>query len=200
MKNEKALFDSLFLYTPKDELWLNAKNAYFDRDFYELNETITSSCATTSPSWSIKFESGNYNAKDKWVNLYHPKFYVGDVPIFYFPYFGFSTFRERSSGLLRPNSGLSPDEGLFYSQPIFIAPAKNWDIEITPQIRTDRGMGVYSTLRLIDSKYSHGELTLGYFKEKESYRKKFNLKNDEHYGTEFFYERSNILILKMDFI
>lgn len=199
LKDEQANFNSLFLFNPKDEIWLNVQKAYFDKNFYELNGSITSSCSTTSPSWSIAFERGDYDVNEKWVNLYHPKFYVSDIPIFYFPYFGFSTFKERSSGFLRPNFGLSTDEGLFYSQPIFIAPAKNWDVEFTPQIRTDRGIGAYSTLRMIDSKYSRGEFTLGYFKEKDSYRKKFNLKNDEHYGSEFFYERSRLLSKYFDF-
>ncbi len=193
LKSQEMNFNSMFLFNPKDNIWLNIKNSYFSKDKYELNNTITSSCKTNSPSWSIQFDSGNYDVNNKWVNLYHPKFYVSDIPIFYLPYFGFSTFKERSTGLLRPNFSISTDEGIFYSQPIFIAPQKNWDIELIPQIRTNRGYGIYSTLRFVDSLYSYGELSTGYFTERGSYRKKFNLKNDTHYGTEFVYKRNKFL-------
>lgn len=193
VKSKKIDLDSMFLFTPEDNIWLNVENSSFNREKYELNNTITSSCSASSPSWSIQFDRGDYDTKSKWVNLYNPKFYVSDIPIFYLPYFGFSTFKERSTGLLRPNLSLSADEGIYYSQPIFIAPEKNWDIELLPQIRTKRGKGAYSTLRVVDSQYSYGELSLGYFKEKDSYREKFNLKNSSHYGSEFFYKRSKFL-------
>ena len=177
LKSQEMNFNSMFLFNPQDNIWLNVQNSYFSRDKYELNNTITSSCKTNSPSWSIQFDSGNYDVNSKWVNLYHSKFYVSDVPIFYLPYFGFSTFKERSTGLLRPNFSISADEGMFYAQPIFIAPQKNWDIELIPQIRTDRGHGIYSKLRVVDSPYSYGEFSAGYFKEKNSYREKCTLKD-----------------------
>lgn len=65
---------------------------------------------------------------------------------------------------------------MYYEQPIYIAPYENWDLELNPQIKTDRGFGLYSTLRFIDSPYSIGEVNLGAFRENSSYYHDENLK------------------------
>ena len=78
-------------------------------------------------------------------------------------------------------------------QPIYFAPAVDWDLELRPQFRTDRGEGLHGTYRFVDSAYSRGELTLGYFSEHASYAEKENLKNDSHYGYYIMYDRSQLL-------
>ncbi|RLA58382.1 MAG: LPS-assembly protein LptD, partial [Epsilonproteobacteria bacterium] len=75
---------------------------------------------------------------------------------------------------------------------IFWAISPSMDIEFNPQIRTSRSLGLYSTLRFVDTAHSSGELRLGYFKDKASYGEAFNLPNDSHYGIEFNYESSKI--------
>lgn len=197
--SREADFQNLFLYNSSDSIWLNSKEANLSKSKYALSHTVTSSCNVESPIWSFKFEKGEYDSKEKWVDIYNSKFYLKDMPLLYLPYFGFSTNRERSSGLLRPHFGLSADEGLFYSQPIFIAPYENWDIELTPQFRTDRGVGIYSHFRLVDSLYSKLDLITGYFREKNSYREEFKLKNSSHYGSEIFYRNSKLLSREYNF-
>ncbi|XPV53920.1 MAG: hypothetical protein ACNI3H_02465 [Halarcobacter ebronensis] len=41
-----------------------------------------------------------------------------------------------------------------YKQPIYFAPAPNYDIELVPQIRTNRGYGSYTYFRYADSQDS----------------------------------------------
>ena len=190
---DDANFSSLFLYNTLDNLWLSVKDGEMKRDKYTLSNAITSSCEIDDATWSIGFEKGIYNIKDNWVSLYHPRFYIYDVPILYFPYFAFSTNKERSSGFLRPDFGLSADEGFYYLQPLFINLDESADIELNGQIRTSRGSGLYSTLRFKDSKDSYGALSVGYFKERDSYKDKFKLKHDSHYGVEAFYEKNSFL-------
>ena len=92
-----------------------------------------------------------------------------------------------------PSLGLSQAEGFYYEQPIYIAEQNWWDLELSPQIRTKRGKGLYGMLRFVDSQVSSGTLLFGEFKEKRAYVDEFNLENNEHYGVNFKYENLNPL-------
>ena len=85
-----------------------------------------------------------------------------------------------------------------YSQPIFIAPADDYDIELIPQIRTQRGYGSYANFRYADSPDSMLNVKTGYFKEFDNYRSKEQLENSEHYGLDIDYERKNIFSTKKE--
>lgn len=103
--------------------------------------------------------------------------YMLKIPQFFiYLIFGFSADTHRQSGLLIPKIVLKSSEGLYYEQPIYIATQENWDLELDPQIRTNRGFGLYSTLRFLDSPYSTGELNFGAFRENSSYFHDENLK------------------------
>ena len=132
------------------------------------------------------------------MNTYNPRLYIKNVPVFYLPYFGFPTDTTRRTGLLLPTMGYSSSEGFLYSQPIFIAPADNYDIELIPQIRTQRGYGSYANFRYADSPDSMLNLKTGYFKEFNNYRREEKLENSEHYGLDIDYERKNIFSTKKE--
>ena len=102
----------------------------------------------------MEFSSTDYNSDTKWLNIYNARLYVGDILVFYSPYFGYSSDNTRRTGLLMPSVGFSADEGIYYEQPIYIAEQNWWDLELKPQIRTNRGYGGYSTFRFVDSKIS----------------------------------------------
>jgi LPS-assembly protein len=145
------------------------------------------------PDWKISFTEGKLNRESSFLHLYNSLFYIRNVPVFYLPYFGFSTDRSRRSGLLIPFISVASDEGLIYEQPIYIASQDHWDVELRPQIRTDRGRGLYADVRFLDSPNSGGTVSMGYFKEQDSYAKEENLKNSEHYGIEVEYQRHQLL-------
>ena len=132
------------------------------------------------------------------MNTYNPRLYVKNVPVFYLPYFGFPTDTTRRTGLLLPTIGYSSSEGFLYSQPIFIAPADDYDIELIPQIRTQRGYGSYANFRYADSPDSMLKIKTGYFKEYDDYRREEGIINSEHYGLNIDYERKNIFAIKKD--
>src|SRR5574344_1716211 len=148
--------------------------------------------------WSIRSSSSDYDTEAMWMNTYNPRLYIKNVPVFYLPYFGFPTDTTRRTGLLLPTMGYSSSEGFLYSQPIFIAPPYNYDIELIPQIRTQRGYGSYANFRYADSPDSMLNLKTGYFKEFNNYRIEEKLENSEHYGLDIDYERKNIFSTKKD--
>ncbi len=189
LKSNRILTKPFFFSDLPSLLWVAGSKLDLQKGKLELRNSFISSCDTRCGDWKIFFEKGKYEKEKSWIDLYNVKLYAKDKVIFYFPYLGFSTLRKRHTGLLRPKVGLSNREGLVYVQPFFYAPTNWWDFELDPQIRTNRGTGVYGTFRFVDSLYSFGSLTAGYFKERDDYFREYKLKNDTHYGVDLFYKR-----------
>ncbi|WP_345992598.1 LPS assembly protein LptD [Sulfurimonas sp. HSL-1716] len=193
IKNKERIFKPFYMLEQKSELWLSADKGHIKDTFFDVRSGMVSGCNPNNPLWKIKFSSSNYDATDKWMNLYNARLYIYDIPIFYMPYFGYSLDTTRRSGLLIPAFGISSDEGFYYEQPIYIAVQNWWDLEIKPQIRTSRGYGSYETFRFADSKISRGSITTGYFKEQRSYVNLNNLAHETHYGVNFKYNNGDFL-------
>ena len=198
LNNEKLLASPIFFTEYKTRVWAAATSAKVHKPTITLKNAFISSCDVRHSDWRFYFKNGLLDRQKQWVDLYDVRLYMGDYPILYLPYIGFSTFRKRHSGLLKPKLGFSEDEGFVYLQPIYFAPKPWWDLEIEPQIRTKRGYGIYSTFRFVDSLYSFGSIRVGFFDEKDSYARDKQLKNSKHYGAEVFYKRTNLLTPALD--
>ncbi len=190
---KERLFKPFYMLDKSSNVWMSAHEGRTKNDDIDIASGVVSGCNPNDPLWEMEFSSSDYNSKTKWLNLYNTRLYIHDIPVFYTPYFGYSLDKNRRTGLLMPEIGLSDGEGFYYQQPIYIAEYDSWDLEINPQIRTRRGAGVYSAFRFVDSKYSHGEFKIGYFGEYSSYAKEYNLKNDSHYGFNFKYDNRDFL-------
>jgi LPS-assembly protein len=184
-------FGELFLVNEND-VWVLSDEVQKTKDEYTLNTSILSSCDISDPLWTMRFSDSTYDTNENYIKVYNAKVYLWDVPIFYTPYLAFSTNRQRSSGLLFPLFGYTETEGFIYEQPVFWAISENMDLEINPQIRTNRSVGIYSTLRFVDSNHSKGALRVGYFKDQQSYTDEYNLPNTSHYGIELNYESTEV--------
>ncbi len=193
INKKERLIRPFFLLDRNQSIWMSSHSASADNDLFEVDSGVVSSCDVTNPLWQIHFGGAEYNSQTRWINLYNAWLNIYGVPLFYLPYFGYSLDDRRRSGLLMPYFGLSSSEGFFYEQPLYIAPHKSFDIELRPQIRTTRGVGLYSKLRFVDSNVSSGSLRVGYFKEDQKFADKFDLANSEHYGLDFKYANSEVL-------
>ena len=189
LQSKKVISKPFFLEDSASLLWVAGSTLDAKEQKIQLQNSYISSCDINRSDWRIFFERGEFDRKNNWVNLYNIKFYAKEYPILYLPYLGFSTLKKRHTGLLRPKLGISSREGFIYIQPIYFAPENWWDLELDPQIRTDRGQGLYGTFRFVDSPYSFGKITAGYFDEFPGSVEKFELKNDLHYGADIFYKR-----------
>ncbi len=192
LNSDIGSFAPLFFFENTTNLWISCQSAKTNPKYYLTKKSIASSCDVQDPDWKIDFSSGKLDKKEHFLSIYNALFYAGDVPIFYLPYFSFSTDKTRRSGLLRPRLGFGSSEGLYYMQPIYFAPSADFDFELDPQIRTDRGVGINSTLRYADSPYSELKVQTGVFSEYAKYKKKNNLINGNHYGFELHYDRSQL--------
>jgi LPS-assembly protein len=195
-ESSEVTFEELF-FVSENDVWLFSDHAHRSEGNYTFGRSILSSCDVNDPIWKMAFSNALYDSEARYMKIYDAKVYFEDIPILYTPYLAFSTHKERSSGLLFPLFGYTSEEGFIYEQPIFWAISPSMDIEFNPQIRTNRSIGGYATLRFVDSDHSSGKLRVGYFKDKESYTEENNLDNSTHHGMEFNYESSKIFSDKL---
>ncbi|MCR4942140.1 MAG: LPS-assembly protein LptD [Campylobacter sp.] len=200
LKNKFSDFEALFMMNKEMEVWLKSDESSSDDEYYTARKAIVSSCNVNDPDWQISASTAMLNKENKFLHMFNPVFSIGGFPVFYLPYFGFSTDTTRRTGLLPPEIGYSRHEGFYYKQPIYFAPYKQWDLELDPQIRTRRGGGVYGAFRFADSPYSKGEISFGFFEDREKYRDRQRarnsnqqtLKNKAHKGFGFAYDRDRL--------
>ncbi len=192
LNNDKGTFAPLFFFDDVSNIWMSCESAKSNPKFYLTKKSIVSSCNVQDPDWKIDFSSGELNRQNNFLSIYNALFYAGNIPVLYLPYFSFSVDKTRRTGLLRPKYGWESSDGLYFMQPIYFAPYINWDLEVDPQIRTNRGFGVNSTFRYIDSPYSNLVAQAGMFSESNDYVKKNSLVNSNHYGFELKYDRSQL--------
>lgn len=195
-ESKEVTFEELF-FVSENDVWLFTDRAHRSEGNYSFGMSMLSSCDVNDPLWKMVFSRSLYDSEEKYMKVYDAKVYFWDIPMFYTPYLAFSTHKERSSGLLFPLFGYTSEEGFIYEQPVFWAISPSMDMEFNPQIRTNRSIGLYATLRFVDSEHSSGKLRAGYFKDKESYVEENNLPNSSHYGLEFNYESSKIFSDKL---
>jgi len=192
LNDESVTQNPILVLEKKSNVWITSNDARKNDNKYNFENSILSSCDCIDPAWNIRFTSAEYNTDEQWLDTYNTRLYIKDIPILYTPYLGFSTDNRRRTGLLIPTVGFSSGEGLLYSQPYYIAPKDNYDIELIPQVRTNRGYGMYAYYRYIDSEYSNLKIKAGYFKENSNYSDENNLKNDSHYGWSIDYLRTKL--------
>ena len=201
LKNNNAAFESLFMMNKDMEVWMRSDESSSDSEYYRVRKAMVSSCNVQDPDWSITSSSAMLNKQSKFLHLFNPVFRIANVPVFYLPYFGFSTDTTRRTGLLPPELGYGKSEGFYYKQPVYFAPYNEWDLEFDPQIRTNRGAGIYGAFRFTDSPDLRGEISFGSFTDKNSYRAKqksetsnrAELKNKTHKGVGLKYERDKLI-------
>ena len=193
IKNKERSFQPFYMFEKQSELWISGDSCKTKDNIFDIESGVLSGCDPNDPLWKMEFTSSDYDTDSKWINLYNTRLYIYDIPVFYTPWFGYSLDKTRRTGILQPSFGLSSGEGFYLDQPFYIAEYDSWDLELKPQIRTNRGEGMYATFRFADSKVSKGELVLGGFKEKEEYFLANDLANDKHYGYNFKYENTDIL-------
>jgi len=192
LKDNKLVASPFFLFNIKDNSWINSDKAKQTKNFYIANNSMASTCNVNNPDWKIVATSVKYNKQTKWIDMYNPRLYIKDVPIFYLPYLGFSLNKTRSSGFLKPLFGYSVNEGFLFTFPYYQVLGNAADLEIDPTIRTRRGKGIYSTFRFVHSDTSYGEFKIGEFTDTKDYQQKYNLANRIHTGWSFLYTNHDL--------
>src|SRR3990167_2248985 len=153
---KERTFKPFYMLEKTADVWISGDDGYAKDIEVEIKSGVMSVCDPNDPLWKMEFTSSEYNTDTMWLNLYNARIYIYDIPVFYTPYFGYSLDTTRRTGVLPPMVGFSSKEGFYYEQALYIAEQNWWDLELKPQIRTNRGSGMYTTFRFADSKISKG--------------------------------------------
>ncbi|WP_345985092.1 LPS assembly protein LptD [Sulfurimonas sp. HSL-1656] len=186
-------FSPFFMLDRHTNVWMSSSRSGAEDKDFTVEKGMVSGCDPNDPFWVLYFSSADFDSESRWMNVYNAYLKIYGIPVFYFPYFGYSLDNRRRSGLLVPSFGVSSTEGFFVEQPVYIAIDPSWDVELRPQIRTERGEGLYGKFRFVDSNVSKGSINAGYFQEKSSYVDTYDLANSNHYGFDFFYTNTAVL-------
>jgi len=125
-----------------------------------------SSCSQPETRWSFSFGKGTFK-KDDYIEMWHPVFSIKKVPVFYFPYIRYPLKKERATGFLMPQMGVSGQKGFFYSQGFFWAMSRNMDATVNFDYYAARGMGGGLEYRYLFNRGTGGQVNFYYFNFKK---------------------------------
>ncbi|SPT69656.1 Organic solvent tolerance protein [Anaerobiospirillum thomasii] len=131
-----------------------------------------STCPAGDNSWTIAAGSVDIDKNSDFGSAKDAKLYVGDIPVFYFPYVSFPITSKRKSGLLYPSGSYSSQDGITFSQPIYFNIAPNYDMTFTPQVMGRRGLVLENELRYMPLVGSYGVLRTTYLPNDTSWQQR----------------------------
>ncbi|CAA6825941.1 MAG: Outer membrane protein Imp, required for envelope biogenesis / Organic solvent tolerance protein precursor [uncultured Thiotrichaceae bacterium] len=117
-----------------------------------LEDATFSTCPANQKSWHIKAEDITLDHTKQIGTARNVSLRVGNTPIFYSPYFDFPLNNQRKSGFLVPRIGITAQSGTSISLPYYFNLASNYDLTLTPNILTQRGLKVDSEFRYLDKR------------------------------------------------
>lgn len=112
------------------------------------NATFTS-CLPNDESWSIEAKEIRQDIEGEYAEMWHARFKIHGVPVFYTPYFQLPLGNRRRSGMLIPSVGTSSRDGYYYEQPIYWNIATNMDATFTPKYMSKRGWQLNTEFRYL---------------------------------------------------
>ncbi len=115
----------------------------------QLKNATFSTCPPGQRSWHIASSDIKLNHSAQEGVARNVTFKVGDVPLFYSPYFSFPLNNQRKSGFLAPSLKASDRSGTIFSTPYYLNLAANFDATLTPNILTKRGIKLDTEFRYL---------------------------------------------------
>ncbi|MDO4643482.1 MAG: LPS-assembly protein LptD [Cardiobacteriaceae bacterium] len=132
----------------------SAKNARFDRknNRDNFNDVTWTTCSRNKPAWHLQARSLTLDHNQERGIARDMTMRIGNVPVFYLPYFSFPTTSARQSGFLIPSLGSSEARGLEISVPYYWNIAPNQDATFTVRPMSKRGLMLESEYRFLGEK------------------------------------------------
>jgi len=136
---------------------------------YRLEDASFTTCSVlegeTAP-WRFKSAKAELNLEG-FLYTRHTTFCILDVPVFYLPVTLFPVQRERASGLLFPQMGVSSRQGFKIRQAIFWDISPSQDATAALDYRGKTGIGADFEYRYYLSRNSDGRLWTRFFKDNQ---------------------------------
>lgn len=98
------------------------------------------SCLLNDNAWSISAEHMEQDLDKEILTMRNVWFKIKDTRVMYLPYLYLPIGTNRKSGLLIPDFKFSKRDGIYYSQPLYLNILPNYDMTITPEYMSHRGL------------------------------------------------------------
>lgn len=156
LQDRTGVMENGSLFVRKGNVHLKARRMYkLGDETYRLERGNFTTCDAESPSW--KFTATDVDVTvGEYATGKNALFYVGDVPVFYFPYLIFPVKRERQSGFLTPRAGNSSKKGFTFNLGYYWAISPSQDATVTLDVQSKRGEGLGLDYRYIRKTGSEG--------------------------------------------
>ena len=132
------------------------------------------SCLDTSDGWQISANTIAINEKSKRGHIKNLTLKVKEKTLLKLPYLPFTVSKERLSGFLEPDIGLTSD-GLDIYLPYFLVLSERSDITIAPRALKKRGLGLEANYRYLTSISADNYLDLIFFSSDKEAKKNYAL-------------------------
>lgn len=130
---------------------------------YTIDEATMTTCDGDNPDWKITGRNVKIR-EDGEGTAWHATMWARKMPVLYSPYFYYPARKERQTGLLWPDGGISDRWGPYYSQPFFWAIDKSSDATFYGQYMGERGLRPGGEYRYYLDEWSSGTWMLdGFF-------------------------------------
>ena len=125
---------------------------------YSVRRGTFTTCEGDNPDWSFRLGSATAEI-DEFVSGTDASFWVRSIPLIpWVPYFAAAIKRERQSGFLMPQLGVSSEKGFQLGVPYYLVINDSQDVVITPYVATNRGIGLGADYRYVLSENAGGAL------------------------------------------
>ena len=108
-------------------------------DIFYIDDGGYTTCEPGNNAWRLVTSKLEVNPGTGIATGKHVRLEVKDIPVLYVPWVRFAIDDRRTSGLLFPSWENSKDNGLDFSQPIYLNLAPNYDATFTPRYIEERG-------------------------------------------------------------
>jgi len=165
-RTEQArLEDVSFTLLERHGFGSSASLSQHDEYRFSLYDVQYSTCDPDAQSWRLAAREMHIDDEAGLGEAWNTRLYLGDVPIFYFPWVQFPIDDRRLSGLLVPSLSVSDSLGTGISLPWYLNLHPQVDATVTTSNFTRRGLHLGTELRYLSS-HSEGQLDLGYIDDK----------------------------------
>lgn len=127
------------------------------RQVTRLKNASYTTCPVGVNSWSLKAEDIKLDRSTEQGTARKVTLQINDRPFLYLPYFSFPLTDQRKSGFLIPNFGTDEKSGLRVSLPYYWNLAPNYDLTLTTNMLSKRGLQLENEFRYLTERH-HGTL------------------------------------------
>ncbi len=122
---------------------------------YAIDEATLTTCDGDNPDWKITGKDVKIR-EDGQGTAWHATMWARNMPVLYSPYFYYPARKDRQTGLLWPDGGISDRWGVYYSQPFFWAIDRSSDATLYGQYMSKRGFRPGAEYRYYLDEWSKG--------------------------------------------